>query len=105
MRAKAKQVIVRVLNPTDLLRKSPPLAGEARCRECRLFRGRPCKSSPLVGVARCRECRLFCGRPCKSPPLVEEVRLNRWFRFWELPLIRFLLVLFHHTIMLVVIVA
>ena len=30
MRAKAKQVIVRVLNPTDLRCKSPPLAGEAR---------------------------------------------------------------------------
>ena len=41
MRAKAKQVIVRVLNPTDLR--------------------------------------------CKSPPLVGEVRLNRWFRFLELP--------------------
>ena len=22
---------------------------------------------------------------CKSPPLVGEVKLNRWFRFWELP--------------------
>ena len=63
MRAKAKQVIVRVLNPTDLRCKSPPLAGEVRCRECRLF----------------------CGRFCKSPFLVWEVRLNRWFRFWELP--------------------
>ena len=30
MMAKAKQVIVRVLNPTDLRCKSPPLAGEAR---------------------------------------------------------------------------
>ena len=63
MRAKAKQAIVRVLNPTDLRCKSPPLAGEARCRECRLF----------------------CGRPCKLPFLVGEVKLNRWFRFWELP--------------------
>ena len=59
MRAKAKQVIVRVLNPTDL----------------------PCKSPPLVGEVRCRECRLFRGRSCKSPFLVGEVRLNRWFRF------------------------
>ena len=63
MRAKAKQAIVRVLNPTDLLCKSPPLAGEAKCRECRLF----------------------CGRPCKLPFLAGEVRLNRWFRFLELP--------------------
>ena len=60
MRAKAKQVIVRVLNPTDLRCKSPPLVGEARCKEYRLFRGRSCESSPLV----------------------EEVKLNRWFRFW-----------------------
>ena len=43
MRAKAKQVIVRVLNPTDLRCKSPPLAGEVRCREYRLFCGRSCK--------------------------------------------------------------
>ena len=85
MRAKAKQVIVRVLNPTDLLCKSPPLVGEARCKECRLFHGSPCKSPPLVWEVRCRECRLFCGRPCKSSSLVEEARLNRWFRFWELP--------------------
>ena len=84
IRTKAKQVIVRVLNPADLRCKSPPLAGEVRCRECRLF----------------------CGRSCKSPSLVGEVKLNRWFRFWGLPLpTRFLLVLFHHTIMLVVIVA
>ena len=43
MRAKAKQVIVMVLNPTDLRCKSPPLAGEARYRECRLFHGCSCK--------------------------------------------------------------
>ena len=85
MRAKAKQAIVRVLNPTDLRCKSPPLVGEARRRECRLFCGRPCKLPPLVGRARCRECRLFCGRSCKLPSLVWEVRLNRWFRFLELP--------------------
>ena len=125
MRAKAKQVIVRVLNPTDLLCKSPPLAGEARFRERRLFCGRPCKSSslagevrsalvrvdakhpckppPLAGEVRCREYRLFCGRPCKSPPLAGEARLNRWFRFWELPPpARFLLVLFHQAIVVCV---
>ena len=62
MRAKAKQVMAMVLNPTDLR--------------------------------------------CKSPPLLGEVKLNRWFRFWELPTpTGFLLVLFHHTIILVVIVA
>ena len=33
MRAKAKQVIVRALNPTDLRCKSPPLVGEVRCKE------------------------------------------------------------------------
>ena len=81
MRARAKQVIVMVLNPTDLR----------------------CKSPPLVGEVRYRECRLFCGRSCKLPPLVWEVRLNRWFRFWELPPpTGFLLVLFHHTIVVCV---
>ena len=56
MMDKVRQVIVRVLNPTDLRRKSPPLVGEARRRECRLFCGRSCKSPSLVGEARCREC-------------------------------------------------
>ena len=85
MMDRVRQVIVRVLNPTDLLCKSPPLAGEARSALVRVDAKQPCKSLLLLGEARCRECWLFRGRPCKSSFLVWEVRLNRWFRFWELP--------------------
>ena len=54
MRAKAKQVIVRVLNPTDLRCKSPPLAGEARCALVRVDAKHPCKSPFLVVEVRYR---------------------------------------------------